>query len=681
MVVNFIHEARRIVAINNQYLVKLLIVLVFLFGLLLYTVDISSILFPHSLRFHFPLIGNVQQEEVWNWDFVHENDEEVGDDHKSYFVNTPGCRMPKFDVWVNNIEKYMIKVLPVVCKRPLIYSDMRYVWIGLNRSEILELYNVENVEDLNCYYEAFYRKDDFSNEFPDNGNSYPIPYGERVAVTDEFIRVICNVGENEVNRDYHSFFPNRPDVPVGSDGIKFNKQTADRKVNIMILGIDSVSRLNMHRQMNETMEVLLNQMRAIELYGYNKVADNTYPNLMPALAGLDEDEMQAACMPFKNETFDQCHFIWDEFKRRNYTTIFAEDMAWLGLFHYLKPGFKHQFTDFYNRPIIYEMESHIGGEKHANCYMCLGGRRPIDVLFDYANKFLDYIGDAPYFSFFWSTSYTHDYFHYPTLIDHEVASFLRNIYNRKEMENTFLLVMSDHGIRFGPFRNTYQGMMEERQPFLYFISPTWFPVKYPLAMKNLVKNRHRLTTHFDFYETLRDLYDLHSLTSAALRRRVEELRSADPMPRGISLFLPVPTNRSCYLAGISPHWCTCHERQEISKSDPRVVAAARKVVSLMNEMLEDYPQCHRLSLNSISDANLGVSNTAISNRNTTNNFSDVSVRLQTKPGWGEFEGTIRIHENGDLHLTGSISRTNLYGKQSSCIDEYHLKLYCFCTYL
>lgn len=712
MVVHSVHETPKKLIANNQYAVRLLIVLIFLFGLLLYAVDITSLFLPQTLKFHFPLIGNAPQEDLWNWDFVNEYAESVREHHKSYFVNTPGCRMPKFQIWDKQIEKYLHKESPIVCKRPLIYSNNHYLWIGLNRSEIIDAYKINDVDDMNCYYQAFYRKDDTTNDVQEDGIRYAIPYGEMIRVSDEFITVLCAIGEIEVYRDYHFFFPDSGNTnqinnnnnngtmdsmatltaSATSSGASRSTTTTtvtatagahsanSMKINVMIIGLDSISRLNFHRQMNESANILLNHMRAIELYGYNKIADNTYPNLMPALAGLDEDEMQSACMPYKNETFDQCHFIWDDFKRRNYTTVFAEDMSWLGLFNYFRPGFKRSPTDFYFRPFIYEAETNIGTRKEGNAYMCLGGRRTINVLLDYVNKFLGYISETalPYFSFFWATAYTHDYFNYPAMIDKDFAEFLQTLGQSKEMENTFLLVMSDHGIRFGAFRNTYQGMMEERQPFLFIVPPVHFPDKYPLAMRNLITNQHALTTHFDFYELLRDLYDPQTLTTNAIKQRADELRETDPMPRGISLFLPIPATRSCYTAGISPHWCTCHERKIIPKNDRRVINAARKVVNVMNEKLEGFPMCHKLSLNSISDANLGVSNDAISNRNTTNNFSDISVRLQTKPGYGEFEATVRVHENGDLMLTGSISRTNMYGKQSNCIDDYHLKLYCFC---
>lgn len=679
MVVHSLHETSRKIITNSHNLVRLLIVLIFLFGFLLYAVDISSIVVPNAFKTRW--IGNGPlPDDVWSSDFPRVYEDSVREQHRSYFVNTPGCRMPKFNVIDPSVKTYLRKENEIVCrKHQLIVSDQHSLWIAMNRSDIADVYGVENVEDMICYYQTFYRINDKQNEFSDV--RYAIPYGDMVRVSDEFVRVTCTLNDAELYRDYHFFFPEHENVSTTTTDSHGEGDTTNdaEKYNVVVIGVDSVSRLNFHRQMNESASILLNQMHAIELFGYNKVADNTYPNLMPALGGLDEDEMQAACMPNKNDTFDQCHFIWDEYKRRNYTTMFAEDMAWIGLFNYFKNGFSRAPTDYYFRTFINECESNSGAQQEGNAYMCLGGQRTIDLFIAYMNKFLAYANDTNmlHFSFFWTSAYTHDFFNYPGLMDAVFAKFLRNYSTSRAINNTFLLVMSDHGLRFGSFRNTYQGMMEERQPFLYLIPPTNFARKYPVAMRNLVMNKHALTSHFDLYETLRDLYDLTTLTTTALKQRTEELREADPMPRGISLFLPIPTNRTCIAAGISSHWCTCHERQEIPKNDQRVVDAARKVINTMNELLEGHPLCQKLSLNSISDANLGVSNRAINN-NTANNFADINVRLQTKPGFGEFEATVRVHDNGELNLTGSISRTNLYGKQSSCVDDYHLKLYCFC---
>lgn len=247
-------------------------------------------------------------------------------------------------------------------------------------------------------------------------------------------------------------------------------------------------------------------------------------------------------------------------------------------------------------------------------------------------------------------------------------------------DDTFLFVMSDHGLRFGSFRKTYQGMMEERQPSLFIVPPKTFPLRYPNAVKNLLKNRRQLTTHFDLYETLRDLTDTDSITNESIQKRSHELLETEPVPRGISLFLPIPASRSCDSAAISPHWCTCHEKQELPTTDGRVLKSARLIVEQINKIVKHFPQCQPLSLNSISESFVFSSSSDITGtERDEHKFVDITVRLQTKPGFGQFEATVRVFDSGLANLTGTISRVNLYGKQSQCVDDYEAKLYCFCN--
>lgn len=108
--------------------------------------------------------------------------------------------------------------------------------------------------------------------------------------------------------DFHSFFPKNGEPKV-------ERQEDD--YNVMILGIDSVSKLNFHRMLNLTAKTILDDLGGIEMQGFNKVADNTFPNLIPLLSGLSVDELNGACLSTNNSIyFDNCHFIWDNFKRK-----------------------------------------------------------------------------------------------------------------------------------------------------------------------------------------------------------------------------------------------------------------------------------------------------------------------------------------------------------------------------
>lgn len=52
-----------------------------------------------------------------------------------------------------------------------------------------------------------------------------------------------------------------------------------------MVGVDSVSRLNFHRQFPKTVAILKDKLKSYEMYGYNKVRDNTFINLVPMFLG------------------------------------------------------------------------------------------------------------------------------------------------------------------------------------------------------------------------------------------------------------------------------------------------------------------------------------------------------------------------------------------------------------
>jgi hypothetical protein len=162
--------------------------------------------------------------------------------------------------------------------------------------------------------------------------------------------------------------------------------------------------------------------------------------------------------------------------------------------------------------------------------------------------------------------------------------------------------------------------MEERLPFAYISFPEWFERRYPDAVNNVRLNAHKLTSPYDLYETLKDLLQpLKQLSSQQLQKRLKKEIPSSKVPiqnelnlqtnytnlryfdnkkantsdknkktekyftdtggvcmnktnlslemklhcnfkrkiRGISLFLPIPNDRTCEDAGIPAHYCTC----------------------------------------------------------------------------------------------------------------------------
>ncbi|XP_073824865.1 uncharacterized protein isoform X3 [Musca autumnalis] len=634
---------------------------------------------------------------------------------QAYFIDLPGCRMPYFPVTDDNIIQFMYRPRNFTCKKALLRTFGKHsLELNMHEKEIAAIYEVKSVNDISCNYSEVVRIDDQRNK-----NLEPVPFklelhGQITLKSDiEFVMVECwNMQLQSIYKDFHFFVQydnetiNQTMAPEHDNTEKFIKNSVESKENshstnerktdkipeenpsdspisVMILGIDSVSHLNFLRQMHSSASYIHRNLNHIEFWGYNKVGDNTYPNLIPTLTGLDAEELDISCLgppKGRSSVYDKCSLIWKRFKAAGYKTIYGEDVGYLSLFNRQQSGFKKKPTDFYLRPILLEMERYIANEKTVNVALCMGGRRTVDVLFEYIRKLLPLITREKFFAFFWAVTMTHDLFNMPILLYEDLKALLTTFESTGVLNRTMVLLMSDHGIRWGSFRKTYQGMMEERLPLLIALYPSWFKQKYPEAMANMELNAKRLTTPFDLHATMFDLLDLRQLKANRLCKRTAELYDPDTnLPRSISLFLPIPINRTCENAGIASHWCSCHQRQELPTNDARVQRAARYIVKLINDRLKDHPQCRVLYLNSITDATVAQPHHKIVKELGISDYTiDITLRLQTKPGLGLFESTVRLDTNYGTALTGTISRINLYSSQSYCIDDYALKMFCYC---
>src|SRR5699024_2860750 len=126
---------------------------------------------------------------------------------------------------------------------------------------------------------------------------------------------------------------------------------SDHKPSVIFLVIESLSRLNYLRYLNQTRKALEDQLgNTFYLEGLNKMADNSYPNMVPLLTGrrLYSGELSG------NENYgpyDDWPFIWKDFSRAGYLTSLHEDYPKFTLFNYESHGFvRSKPTDFYPRP-------------------------------------------------------------------------------------------------------------------------------------------------------------------------------------------------------------------------------------------------------------------------------------------------------------------------------------------
>ncbi|KAH8412364.1 hypothetical protein KR009_001465 [Drosophila setifemur] len=614
------------------------------------------------------------------------DDTDGGNLSRVYFVDTPGCRMPHFEVIDDTIAQFMNKPRPYKCKEALFRaSDTRpgELLLNMNDVELYTHYNIKTLSAIHCNYTVLSRETDWKNQHSPL-RELKLAKVMQLPPEAEFVCLWCyNRADKCIYKDCHFFaVDKKPRVKPRLNRVSFNRSKDDEdpeRISVMILGLDGLSHLNFLRQMRRTAEYVRTQTTHVELWGYNKVGDNTFPNVVPLLTGLDDQELNLSCTPKLKRGFDGCSFIWKRFQQLGYRSIFAEDVATLSTFNYHgDSGFRKQPTNYYFRPMILEMEKTLAFQKDANMHMCMGSRRTADVLLEYMRKLVPSMSRELFFSIFWTATLTHDYFNYPALLDAAMMDQVKQLKDSGILNRTVVMLLSDHGLRWGSFRSTYQGMMEERQPLMMLLYPPWMNKRYPEAIANLKGNARRLTTPFDVHATMLHLLHLDNLEPDKLKPRALELQETDStLPRGISLFLPVPTERTCEQAGIAAHWCTCYQRQELQTNDARVQRAARFIVRLINNRLKNSPQCRTLYLNAILQSLIAAPHSKIVKNISTDYAVDITLRLQTKPGLGVFESTVRM-TGYTIVLTGTISRLNLYGSQSYCLPDPALKMFCYC---
>ncbi|XP_076067287.1 uncharacterized protein LOC143040300 [Oratosquilla oratoria] len=481
--------------------------------------------------------------------------------------------------------------------------------------------------------------------------------------------------ENSVNNGNSPVFNDKsfgetelPDKEKESEGRNSSEEAEKIPYSVIIFGLDSMSRSNMRRFMPQTFKLLQNK-RALDLRGFNKVADNTYPNLVAVLSGKSGSWMDKNCIHHqRSRAYDNCSFIWKDFSRRGYLTVYGEDAPAMGIFHYNRVGFVLKPTHLYLRPFFLASEKYIGhgGRKDRNAYgeYCQGPRSSFDVIRDYCLDVERAMGGRPHFGLFWTARLTHDHSHYASLVDRSASELIRQVSEGGDFKNTFFFFMSDHGMRFGGIRKTKIGKMEESLPFAFVLPPKDFKNKHPLAYGNLVTNQGRLTSHFDIHATFWDILQQNYSNNEYISK---EHKYSKSMPPGMSLFRVIPATRNCLEAAIPLHYCTTLRLKSLS-----VLEATHFVLDFLNRGLKRFPKCVQFedhTLRKAWEGRLGTDKAFV-------------IQFQTSPGNALMEAT--VVENTATHhfrIEGEVSRINKYKDQSSCIKDDLYRKYCYCKSL
>ncbi|XP_050441596.1 uncharacterized protein LOC126846324 isoform X3 [Adelges cooleyi] len=561
----------------------------------------------------------------------------------------------------------------------LTYIDMNTGLLQFNSSGFEEAGYSLKSNALHCYYQEIHRPKD---------DDFHVEYGPQIPMVSlhepktDFVFVSCtNFLGLTVYSNFHAYARRKPEV---------RKFKNDVELGVAVLGIDSISRLNFMRQMPNSYHFITERMDGDVMYGFTKVGENTFPNVIPMLTGR-------SFITEHNNRFDDWPYVWKQFDGVGAATLYAEDQPEFNMFDYLAKGITSQPTLHYMRTFWLAVEQSMLYKMSSPG--CLGPTPKHLIYFDYLKSFIKVYRDSPIFLFSLFNEVSHDFVNTVGVIDLDYMKFLKSTFDEGLFNRTVIFVLGDHGNRMDFIRRTKVGTIEDRMPMVTVITPEWVKDKYPSWRESLRENRMRLTSTYDIYATFRHV--LSTLNNENASTAIDQglldaindsnVKSHFATPSaGQSLFNPVPLFRDCNAAGI-PQWiCVCHEGQQkqLGPQHPYSVAASKEVIRYFNELLDDLQECAKIQLAFVEDAYLYEAPQRYDNNKVFER--SVQVTFKATPGEGYFEATLGMSSKKDdsskqqFTIIGQVFRINKYGHQADCLPRNKLakmpilKGICYC---
>lgn len=606
-------------------------------------------------------------------------------DPRYTFTNTnthSACILPDLNPWDKSILQFDWHPEPLACDPTIsiVFIDSMGR-LQFNKSAIKE----QHLDKLSCKYSEIIRPhldDDYIRLSTEKELTRP------VTIKSDFVQVKCT-DNNKLIFDkillQASIFHNEREILPESGN----------QYSVFMFGVDAVSRLAGIRKIPLTYKYLKEELHALEFKGHMKTGDNTFPNLISILTGKEPFSSE---LPPVNGPFDTYPFLWNNFSQTSYATYFSEDSPEMHTFNLGKKGFKKQPTNHYMRPFWRAVkktdlvstlldDAFIGLEANKinvrkKSSLCYGNTPKHMLTVQFHKDFIQKYNKKRRFSLSWLNSLSHNYVNFLELGDNDFKDFMKWIHTEGHLENAFLLFMSDHGSRIDAIRNTYVGRIEERMPLLLMVPPKSLKPKFPKTYENLKENTQKLTSHYDIYKTLVDI----------LKNNIPSNEASNS--RGISLLTKIPNDRSCSDAGVPEEYCSCYSPQPIPVNTPKVEKLSKFVVNQINLLLKpEGDKCAILSIKEVTDAqeiSLDLKHTGgVEFFSIWKYFKEPEkekelrylILIQTTPGDGLFEATVKVDSEGNISLFGVPSRTNKYGDQSACISDHIRRNFCYCNNL
>ncbi|XP_018496255.1 uncharacterized protein LOC108864660 [Galendromus occidentalis] len=458
----------------------------------------------------------------------------------SYGVDTETCRIPSSDPLDFKTRQRLFGSYSPRCEAPL---DRRAIFgtrIVLDRScpelleDILLLDYDVSVSQITCSYIGFAQEE----IVPDYLLTGSLPEHLRRPLTNgdcpqfDALWIECSLPNGRSVKQ--PLLLARSAVSEGAENFDVNF------LNVIVVGISSLSRLTFRRTMPTTYQKLTADLeQRQELYGYSRIGKTSIANRMPLLTGKAYDSE-----PLPKEYFDNwTRYIWDEMAEYGFTTFFAEETPSRGMFTANgRKGFLDFPTSFYPQPFLESIE------KAYKNQTCVFGKPRAKFLLDYLfDAVVLHADKSPFFGYVWLDQLSTAHPSGPLFLDEVLSEFIDSLRLSGLLQFTVLMLVSDHGSTNGPLTGTDQGALEENLPLGFMSVPKLVDPYESEKLSDLRQFRNLVNTY-----RLVTPYDLHaSMLQLCHGRRAKN-------HKGISLITnALPKERTCDSAAVPPEFCPC----------------------------------------------------------------------------------------------------------------------------
>ncbi|KAH7947778.1 hypothetical protein HPB52_015795 [Rhipicephalus sanguineus] len=585
----------------------------------------------------------------------------IKSDGPHYVINTSECRFPLYEPFHWSVAYLYRKRISIDNKCRGMEQFVFFVNVSvpqLNAKRLEDTYGL-TPSALECHYRVVVGVSSAIGAADDveTGPRRPLVFGEKIL--DEHVRITCLRDGVPLFTEFH-LLPLKKKRPNAASRRRRGEWTNPwatllDKLSVLVVGIDSVSRLNSMRHLRKTRWYLSNKLNAYELLAYSAVTGDPLQSQISLLAGLDVREMSS--LPDDRNFHVPLHLV-SAYAGRGYVTLFAVDST--------KDGspFVDDRRGYGNPPVDHSTRSFVEAteklERNASCES-LTSRS--EALLRYVNAvFQRDTGPVHKFGYVWLSQHIRGDINAVGYLDQPLKFFLRNLSTSGVLNSTALLLLSNYGKRAGSMALPSSiGEHEVKSPFCFLVLPEKFLRKNPDVAVALEVNQRRLVSAYDIHATL-----------LALARRPDDNYSSTE--RGLSLLRSLPHERSCADVFAQPDSCACLD----SRSTELPYAAdlslfARFAVDHMNEVTEsNFPgRCVRWELDRVNKADVIGGGEGVGRL-------ELRVELMTTQNVAfEVFGALSYSSVPKYHLS-YIGRLSLVQAHSSCVNDKPLATYCLC---